>query len=154
MSYRQADAMLKAVGLSVGSVEYTPSEFKDLVTDVKYRGRSILPGTRVPEGSLLVLVVGNGLGESGAQVPALKGLTLEEAREDVLSASFVIGAINYDVQPSGNEEDYIIYRQSPSAGESIPTGSHIDIWLSTDKSLLNKTFDEDEKKDEGDEQFF
>lgn len=154
VSYRQADAMLKSIGLNVGSVEYTPSEYKDLVTDVKFRGRSILPGTRVPEGSMLVLVVGNGLGESGTPVPSLKGLSLDEAREDVLSASFVLGAVSYDVEPSGNESDYIIYRQKPSAGSSVPTGSHIDIWLSTDKSLLNKTFDEDENKEEGDEQFF
>ena len=31
VSYRQADAMLQSVGLSVASVEYAPSEFKDLV---------------------------------------------------------------------------------------------------------------------------
>ena len=41
VSYRQADAMLKSIGLNVSNVEYTPSEYKDLVIDVKYRGRSI-----------------------------------------------------------------------------------------------------------------
>ena len=154
VSYRQADAMLKSIGLNVASVEYAPSEYKDLVSDVKYRGRSILPGTRVPEGSSLVLVVGSGLGE-GSVVPAIKGMGLEEAREAVTTAMFIVGAINYDIPPSGNESDYVIYRQRPSAGSSLPAGSRIDIYLSKDKARINEVYEEDEQKTEdADEQFF
>jgi beta-lactam-binding protein with PASTA domain len=155
VSYRQADAMLKSIGLNVASVEYAPSEYKDLVSDVKFNGSSILPGTRIPEGSFLVLVVGSGLGEMGSVVPALKGLDLEEARGEVLEASFIVGAVNYDIQPSGNESSYIIYRQRPAAGSSLPAGSRIDIYLSKDKSRMNETFEEDKnKREESDEQFF
>lgn len=154
VSFRQADAMLKAVGLNVSSVEYTPSEYKDLVTDIKYRGRSILPGTRIPEGSSVVLVVGSGLGEGQSSVPALKGLNLEAARQEALSSAFVIGAIDYDKTPAGNEADYFIYRQRPAAGKSLAPGSRIDIWLTTDKSRLNEVFEEDKEPTETDEQFF
>jgi len=154
VSYRQADAMLQSLGLSVSNVEYAPSEYKDLVIEVKYHGRSISPGTRISEGSSVVLVVGSGLGNSQALVPSLKGLGLEEATQEVLSASLVIGAPEYDVPPSGNEKDYIIYRQKPSAGSSLSTGSRIDIYLTTDKSRLNEVFEEDKKKDDSDEQFF
>jgi len=154
VSYRQADAMLKSVGLSVGSVEYTPSEYKDLVTDVKFHGNSVLPGTRVPEGSSLVLVVGSGSGESASEVPAVKGMGLDEGTQKLVSSSFIIGAVNYDVIPSGDETEYVIYRQRPASGSSLPAGSRIDIWLSKDKSLLNKTFEEDKKQENTDEQFF
>jgi len=155
VSYRQADAMLQSVGLSVSNVEYAPSEYKDLIIDVKFRGRSVLPGTRVPEGSSLVLVVGSGIGEGAdAQVLALKGMTMEEATQEIQSASFVIGAVEYDVPPSGNEANYIIYRQRPVAGSSLPIGSRIDVYLSTDKNRVNETFEEDKKKEETDEQFF
>ena len=154
VSYRQADAMLKSVGLSVGSVEYTPSEYKDLVTDVKFHGNSVLPGTRVPEGSSLVLVVGSGSGESASEVPAIKGMGLDEGTQKLVSSSFIIGAVNYDVIPSGDESEYVIYRQRPAAGSSLPAGSRIDVWLSKDKSLLNKTFEEDKKQENSDEQFF
>lgn len=154
VSYRQADAILKSIGLNVASVEYAPSEYKDLVSEVKYRGRSILPGTRVPEGSSLVLVVGSGLGE-GSVVPAIKGLGLEEAREEVTTAMFIVGAINYDVPPTGNESDYIIYRQRPAAGSSLPAGSRIDIYLSKEKSRMNEVFEEDiQKSEDSEEQFF
>jgi len=153
VSYRQADAMLQAIGLSVGNVEYTPSEYKDLVTDVKFRGRSILPGTRVPEGSSLVLVVGSGLGEGNAVVPVLKGMELEDARQQALTALLVIGAVDFDVQPDGNEAEYVIYRQRPAAGSTLPAGSRVDVWLSTDKARLNEVFEED-KPVESEEEFF
>jgi len=154
VSYRQADAMLKAIGLSVSSVEYSPSEYKDLVIAVKYRGQNIPAGARVPEGSSLVLVVGSGLGGESSLVPNLKGLALEEAREEALADSMVIGAIDYDVEPNENENEYIIYRQRPAAGRSVPAGTRIDVWLSKDKSMLNKTFEDEEEQVEPEEEFF
>lgn len=155
VSSRQADAMLKSIGLSVSNYEYIPSEFKDLVLDVKYKGRSVLPGTRVPEGSALVLVVGNGLAEGASiNIPTLKGMSLEEATEEIQAASFILGSVEYDVPPSGNESDYIIYRQRPAAGTPLPAGSRIDIYLSTDANRVNETFEEDKKTETTDEQFF
>jgi len=154
VSYRQADAMLQSMGLSVSNVEYAPSEFKDLVIDVKYHGRSVTPGTRLPEGSSVVLVVGSGLGDSQAIAPSLKGLSLEAATQEIQSASLIIGSVEYDVTPSGNEDDYIIYRQRPAAGTSLTSGSRIDVFLTKDKARLKEVFEEDKKKEETDEQFF
>jgi len=155
VSYRQADAMLQSLGLSVSNVEYAPSEYKDLVIEIKYRDRSILPGTRVPEGSSLVLVVGNGLGEGAdIEVPVLKGISLDEATQKAQAASFIIGAVEYDVPPTGNEAEYIIYRQRPAAGALLPAGSRIDVYLTTDKSRLNEVFEEEKKPEETEEQFF
>jgi len=154
VSYRQADAMLQSIGLSVSNVEYAPSEYKDLVTDIKFHGRSVLPGTRIPEGSSVVLVVGSGLGDAQAEVPALKSMGLEDARQAIISASFIVGAVSYDVPSSGNESDYFIYRQRPAAGNSVSAGTRIDIYLTKDKSRLNEVFEEDKKKDDTDEQFF
>ena len=124
------------------------------MTDVKYHGRSILPGTHIPEGSSVVLVVGSGLGDSQAMAPSLKGKGLDEATQEVLSASLVIGAVEYDDTHSGNEADYIVYRQRPSAGTSLSTGSRIDVFLTKDKARLKEVFEEDKKKDDTDEQFF
>ncbi len=154
VSYRQADAMLQSMGLSVANVEYAPSEYKDLVIEVKFHGRTILPGTRVPEGSALVLVVGNGLGEASTTVPMLKGKGYDEANQEAVAASFIIGAVQYDDDHSGKESDYIIYRQHPAAGTTLPAGSRIDIYLTKDKSRLNEVFEEDKKPAETDEQFF
>lgn len=154
VSSRQAIAMLESVGLSLESMQEVPSEYKDLVTEIKYRGRTIIPGTRIPEGSAVVLVVGNGLGATEAVIPALKGMSLEDATDTATTATFIIGAIEYDVPPSNNEEDYIIYRQRPAAASSAPAGSRIDVFLTKDKSRLNEKFEEDKKPEESDEVFF
>jgi beta-lactam-binding protein with PASTA domain len=161
VSFRQASAMLQSIGLTVGSVEYAPSEYKDLVTEVKYQGRHILPGARIPEGCAVVLVVGNGLGNAMIEVPAMKGMSLEEATQAALSAFLVIGAVEYDVAPSGDEADYFIYRQRPASGSSLSSGSRLDVYLTKDKARLNEIFEEDKnptkndkKTAEGDEEFF
>lgn len=154
VSYRQADAMLKAIGLKVSSVQYSPSEYKDLVIAVKYRGQTIEAGTRVPEGSSLILIVGSGLGAEITSVPLLKGLGLEQGRAQALSSMVVLGAVEYDVEPVGNESEYIIYRQRPGASAEVPTGTRIDVWMSKDRSLLNKVFEEDQTPVEQEEVFF
>lgn len=154
VSYRQAEAMLRSVGFDVGNVEYVPSEYKNLVTDMKYRDKNIHPGTRLPEGEKIVLVVGYGLGDQTLAVPSLKGLSSEQARTEILRASMTMGAINYDVPPTGDESQYIVYRQRPAAGNTAQLGSRIDIWLSTDISLLDKEFVDEELMNENDEEFF
>jgi len=153
VSYRQADAMLQSVGLSVSSIIYTPSEFKDLVCDIKFHGRTIMPGTRIPEGSAVVLVIGNGSGESLATVPLLKGIGLDDAIQKASAASFTIGSVEYDDNHTGNESDYFIYRQRPAAGTTVSGRTKIDIFLSKDKSRVNEVFEEDTKQ-QTDEQFF
>ncbi len=154
LSYRQADALITSTGLKVENVEYRPSEYKNLVIEMKYRGLSIPPGTKIPEGSSIVLVVGSGLGEGTTLVPLLKGMTLEDARAILIADSLITGAIEYDVQPNGDQEEYIIYRQQPSQGKYVPSGTRIDLWLSKDKALLQKELDDSNSQDDTEEEFF
>jgi beta-lactam-binding protein with PASTA domain len=135
-------------------VEYTPSEYKDLVIDVKYGGRSISPGFRLPEGSYVTLVVGSGLGDEDIMVPALKGMNLEDARQEAITSSLVIGAMDFDVAPRNNESSYIIYGQRPAAGKLVPAGTRIDIWLSKDKTMLDKPFEGENEDAKSEEEFF
>lgn len=151
-SHRQAAAMIKAAGLKVESVQYIPSEYKDLVMDVKYKGKSIQAGHKIPEGDGVVLVAGSGLGTEETTIPNLKGFTFDEARRVIMSSSFTVGAAHYDSESTENGESFVIYRQRPVDGTKVPRGTRIDIWLSTDRSLIDKSFDEAE--DSIDERFF
>ncbi|MDL2307997.1 PASTA domain-containing protein [Bacteroidales bacterium OttesenSCG-928-B11] len=58
VSLRQAEIMLKAVGLEVEGVIYKPSPYKNAVLDQLYRGRSINVGTLINYGEKITLVVG------------------------------------------------------------------------------------------------
>ena len=44
ISLRQAEAAAKSLGIQVEKVEYVASEYRDLVLDVKYNGKRLLPG--------------------------------------------------------------------------------------------------------------
>jgi beta-lactam-binding protein with PASTA domain len=148
VSYRQADALFKSLGLRVSGVVYSPSEFKDLVIDVRYNGMHVAPGTRIPEESSLVLVIGSGLGDNISTIPSLIGLDLPGAKSQAISASYIIGAVNYDVSPSGDELKYKVYKQSPVAGEEMPDGARINLWLSKDPSVIEGSLKATEEEEE------
>ncbi len=58
-SLRQAEAKLRALGFRVTEPEYIPGE-KDWVYSVKYRGRELGAGEKIPAETILTLCVGNG----------------------------------------------------------------------------------------------
>lgn len=58
VSLRQAEIMLKAIGLEVGGIIYKPSEYRNAVLDQLYKGRSISAGTPINYGEKITLVVG------------------------------------------------------------------------------------------------
>lgn len=133
VSYRQAEATLKSIGLKVAHVQYEPSLYPDNVLDVRAGGVSLNEGTRLPEGSGVTLVVGRRQGNSMVAVPNLLGMSLPQARSTLLKIGLTIGAYDYDVEPTPhNIEKYIIYRQSPTDGVTLQEGSTVNVRLTTD----------------------
>jgi len=58
ISVRQAGTLLEASGFKIAKVTYKPSEYKDLVLGVYYRGRQVMPGETLLAGSGVELYVG------------------------------------------------------------------------------------------------
>lgn len=58
VSLRQAEIMLKAKGLVLGSVIYKASPYENAVLEQLYRGRNIAPGSDISMGEMITLVVG------------------------------------------------------------------------------------------------
>ena len=133
VSCRQAEATLRALGLEVEGIEYEPSEFKDLVLDLKHNGEHMEPGTRVNEGSLLTLVVGFGRGTENVEVPSLTGKNLADIRATLLNSRLILGSVNFDTElTEENKDRFVAYSQSVSAGSQILEGSRIDVQMTTD----------------------
>ena len=149
MSYRQAEATLHGLGLIVDTVyDYKPSAYRDLVLDVKRNGESVTPGTKLPVGTLVRLVVGKGMGEEEVEVPSVVGLTLQEARSTLLSYRLIVGAVSYD-EPAAEGVAQYVYLQTPRAGATVVEGDAVTLKLSTDPSKAvhsssNSTDNEDE----------
>ena len=133
VSYRQAVATLRSVGLKVDSVKYEPSLYPDNVLDIRMAGVSLEVGTRLPEGTAVTLVIGRRQGDKMVTVPALLGMTISQARSTLLNVGLTIGAYTYDEDPTPETlESYIIFQQLPTEGSVLQEGSPVNIFLTTD----------------------
>ena len=138
LSYRQATATLRSMGIRVSEdYEWEPSEYKDLVLDVKYNGESLPAGARVDEGAEVTLVVGFGKGTEMTDVPNVVGRSLPEARALLLSQRLTVGTVEYDepIDEMGCTESGelpVVYLQTPESGQRILEGSMVNIKLSQD----------------------
>ena len=159
ISFRNAKSMLESMGFLVLDVEYVPSEYKDLVKDIKLGETILTPGTKLAKDTGLKLVVGAGeLGEEQVVIPSFRAMNKEIAIEQAHTNNLSIRMINYDVPPKTPEDEakYFVYKQNPITGTSVQGGTAIDIWLSKDKRLLQvleKTA-VDENKTNDIEEFF
>ena len=147
MSYRQAETTLRGLGIKVDTVyDYEPSEFRDLVLDVKADTGSIEPGTKIPVGSKVRLVVGFGKGTEYVKVPTIVGLTLRDARSLLLNNRLTIGAVHY-AEPEEEGVAQYVYRQVPDAGERLLEGETVTLYLSADieKAVKSSTNEQEEE---------
>ncbi|MBU2947264.1 PASTA domain-containing protein [Zobellia uliginosa] len=70
VTQRNAQSMLRAVGLDVQRVTYIDQLGKDMVYYIKYKGKQIKPGDKLPKTSKIELVCGNGKITEQARVQA------------------------------------------------------------------------------------
>ena len=61
-SLRQAEAKLQSAGFKLTEIQLIHGE-KDWVYGVKYQGRQLTAGEKIPMGASLTLMVGNGAGD-------------------------------------------------------------------------------------------
>lgn len=64
MSMRQALSTLESRGLTDIKVQEVPSEYPDLALGLQYRGETLEAGDKIPAGSTVTLLVGNGIPET------------------------------------------------------------------------------------------
>ncbi|HIY49335.1 MAG TPA: PASTA domain-containing protein [Candidatus Barnesiella excrementavium] len=64
MSMRQALSTLESRGLTDVRIQEVPSEYPDLALGLQYRGETLEAGDKIPAGSTVTLLVGNGVTET------------------------------------------------------------------------------------------
>ncbi|WP_420321869.1 PASTA domain-containing protein [Flagellimonas sp.] len=70
VTQRNATSMLRAVGLEVQRVTYIDELGKDMVYRMKFKGKHIKPGDKLPKTSKIELICGNGTIPGSARVQA------------------------------------------------------------------------------------
>ena len=119
-SIKSAETYLKVLGLRLGSIQMVPDQNKNVVIDQLVNGQPIAPGSKIPSGTLIHFLVGDG-GASGAMVmPDLVGLTYEQAKAQLISLGLNLGAVSVNGS-IGDSASAFVFDQNPSA-----YGSQID----------------------------
>lgn len=134
LTLRQAVSSLKKNGLEVGNLEYQVDIATNKVLAFKLNGTPLKIGQELYYGSIIDLVVGQGLGDKKVVVPNLLGLTSIEANIILKSTSLNIGLeyFNSEVLDSNSA---IIYKQYPKADDikAVKIGSAIDLYYKLTK---------------------
>jgi len=130
VSLRQAEAILQSNGLKTGNLVYKPDLAKNAVLAQLYHGSEIKPGSDISKGSVIDLVLGDGLGNTMLPVPNLVGSTKSEAMFVLKASSLTIGSVYFD-EDVKNPETAKVYRQNPAFSDSstIAQGQAVDIYL-------------------------
>lgn len=134
---RRAIYDLESQGFVVGDLIYVPYIGKDVVIEVKIGDRSVMPGEKLSKGTVIDLVLGQGLSDELIPSPYLRWKSLEEAKEALLARSLNLGSLIYDEDIS-DSATALVYRQSPAPTifPSIQMGREIDLWLTNDYTKI------------------
>lgn len=140
-SFRNAEMVLKNMGLRLGDTTYRFDFAKNSVLEQHYNGNSIKAGTKLKMGSTISLVLGSGLGSEDINVPDLVGRSYDEARA-LLDAQGLSGLVIVDPNVKDTASAFV-YKQNPmprtidGARLRIRPGQMIDIWLSLEKPVID-----------------
>jgi beta-lactam-binding protein with PASTA domain len=127
-TYREALATLSNYGLKVGDTTYKPDIARDRILEAHYNGQVIKPGSKVPKGSKIDLVLGNGEGASMVNIPNLINLDIDAAKFAILGAKLTLGTIVYN-GPVTDSSTLKVIAQSPNVVDSakVNIGTRINI---------------------------
>lgn len=124
-----AEAILKSNELKVGRILYEPSPFKNLVREFRYAGRKIEAGARIPKGSVIDLIVGDGYGPADFTIGTLVGDTYERAVLKLSGWNLHLGKVEIPADGDTTGTTPYVYKQSPLAGDSVRVGDPVHLWI-------------------------
>lgn len=143
-SFRNAEMVLKNMDLRVGDTVFRPDFARNAVLEQRYNGQIIKPGTELRKGSLVTLVLGDGVGKQEFAVPDIIGLTYCEAKTRLEASGITMGAVLPDPDITDTCSAYI-YKQIPMRFDEekkmqhIRSGQTMDVWLQLNKPVRDTT---------------
>ncbi len=137
-----ARAVLKSNELKLGRVYYEPSPFKNLVREFRYQGKPVAPGVRLPKGSVIDLIVGDGFGPADFSIGNVVGDSYETALRKLSGWNLHLGRVQIMDGADTTGVVSFVFKQLPFSGDSVRVGDPVDLWLAP------KGYQEPEKGDE------
>jgi beta-lactam-binding protein with PASTA domain len=117
-NYREAIATISNYGLKLGDTTYRSDIARDRILEVRFGGQVIKPGTKIPKGSRIDLVLGDGEGASEVEIPELVNLDLDAARFAIKGAGLTVGIITYQGTIT-DSTNVVVVSQYPMKTDSL-----------------------------------
>lgn len=143
-SLRSALLQMSNMGLRLGDTTFVPDFAKNSVKDMRYKGESIKPGTKIQMGSTISLVLGDGVGELEFPVPDIVGMRFEDAKHMLEGNGVTIGSI-IPLPGITDTLNAYIYQQRPQRfddegkREKLRSGQMMDVWLQAEKPVQDSS---------------
>jgi beta-lactam-binding protein with PASTA domain len=152
-SFRQALQRLRAAHLQAGRIEYVASPYTNLVIGFRADGKPVETGTRLPAGTSVDILLGNGgTAPRETVVPRLAGKGLDEARDLLLHAYLNVDGVNVDatIRDETDLAGAFVHEQRPAAGHVSRAGRAVTLFLTRDPAKFPKpeVVDETNAEDE------
>lgn len=130
LSLRNAEIQLQNYGLVVGSKSYESSRFKNILR------QSIPPGATVEKGTVVDLVVGDGLGTTIVTVPEIIGLQLPEAQLKLREAGLRVQEVKF--RPTKNVAPNTVLDYEPKQ-QRLREGEMLTLTISERFEVIEET---------------
>ncbi len=134
-SVLNAEAVLASYELKMGKIHYVPFPDHNWVIEMRYQGETLQVGDTVPKGSEIDLLVGNGRGGGGSPMEDLVGYPLDDAKYYITAARYRLGVVLN--QADTIDENWVVERHVPAAGNTIRLGQAVDLWVIHKDSVNN-----------------
>lgn len=142
-SFRNAELVLNNIGLKVGDTTFEPDFAKNIVRKQIFNGSSIGAGDKIRKGSVISLVLGDGVGNKEFAVPSIVGMKYCDVRAKLEENGILIGSIILDADVTDTCNAWI-YWQNPERYTEDKTLNHIRSGQTIDVRLqLNKPAQKD-----------
>jgi beta-lactam-binding protein with PASTA domain len=116
--YISAVATISNYGLKVGDTTYKPDIARNRVLEVRFAGQPIKAGTKIPKGSKLDLVLGDGAGASQVEIPDLINQDLDAAKFVIKNSGLALGTVTYEGSIT-DSTNLVVVAQSPMKTDSL-----------------------------------
>ena len=144
-SLKNALMILNNFDLKFGKTKYVADLAFNAVLIQKMNGEEVTPGTEIPKGSVIDLIIGDGYGNSNLESPYLIGLDIDVAQVTITGSALKLGnivfhnidtAVLISADDSGVKDTLKIpveigqvVNQYPAPGEPMVIKESVNLWI-------------------------
>ncbi len=133
--------ILERSHLKLGDTTFKPSYMLGAVIEQNLNGEPIKPGTKVPWGSKIDLVIASGLSTEPIPVPDLVGLSYLEAKAIIEEKGILLATVILDNGTKDTATAFVYKQNPPKFNEDksmnyIRAGQVMDFWVNKERKVL------------------